>query len=54
MNEALADTRDDSTPKKLDESLPNPERGIFHIQNAEYWAFYNLEQVSRDRQVYFH
>lgn len=31
------------TPKTLDESLPNAERGIFHIQKAEYWAFYNLE-----------
>ncbi|KAM0629083.1 hypothetical protein ACHAQF_005950, partial [Verticillium nonalfalfae] len=30
------------TPKALDESLPNSERGIFHIQNANYWAFYNL------------
>lgn len=32
-----------STPKKLDEALPNKERGIFHIQDASYWAFYNLE-----------
>lgn len=32
-----------STPKALDEALPNSERGIFHIQNAQYWAFYNLE-----------
>ena len=31
------------TPKALDESLPNAQRGIFHIQNAQYWAFYNLE-----------
>lgn len=34
------------TPKGLDESLPNSERGIFHIQNANYWAFYDLEYVS--------
>lgn len=31
------------TPKALDEALPNSERGIFHIQNANYWAFYDLE-----------
>jgi hypothetical protein len=31
------------TPKALNEALPNAERGIFHIQNAQYWAFYNLE-----------
>lgn len=31
------------TPYGLDESLPNKERGIFHIQNANYWKFYNLE-----------
>lgn len=35
-----------STPYGLDESLPNSERGIFHIQNANYWAFYDLEYVS--------
>jgi hypothetical protein len=34
------------TPKALDESLPNAERGIFHIQNAQYWKFYDLEFVS--------
>lgn len=33
------------TPKDLDESLPNKERGIFHIQDASYWAFYDLECV---------
>lgn len=31
------------TPYGLDESLPNKERGIFHIQYANYWKFYNLE-----------
>lgn len=34
------------TPYGLDESLPNKERGIFHIQYANYWKFYNLELVS--------
>ena len=34
-----------STPYGLDESLPNDERGIFHIEDAEYWAFYDLEYV---------
>src|SRR5262245_40877281 len=29
------------TPYGLDESLPNGERGIFHIEDAEYWEFYN-------------
>lgn len=33
------------TPYGVGESLPNKERGIFHIQNANYWAFYNLEYV---------
>jgi hypothetical protein len=32
-----------STLYGLDQSLPNAERGIFHIQNANYWKFYNLE-----------
>lgn len=31
------------TPYGLDESLPNKERGVFHIQYANYWKFYNLE-----------
>jgi hypothetical protein len=31
------------TPKELDEALPNPERGIFHIEGAEWWEFYDLE-----------
>jgi hypothetical protein len=35
-----------STPKALGESLPNAERGVFHIQNAEWWSFHNLEYVS--------
>lgn len=32
-----------STPMGLDESLPNPQRGIFHIQNAGFWQFFDLE-----------
>ncbi|KAI0183077.1 pectin lyase fold/virulence factor [Xylaria flabelliformis] len=31
------------TPYGLDESLPNGERGIFHIEGGNYWYFYNLE-----------
>lgn len=31
------------TPYGLDESLPNNERGILHIENGNYWKFYNLE-----------
>jgi hypothetical protein len=32
-----------STPYGLDESLPNKERGILHIEGGNYWYFYNLE-----------
>lgn len=31
------------TPMDLDESLPNPDRGIFHIEGADWWEFYDLE-----------
>ena len=31
------------TPYGLDESLPNGERGILHIEKGNYWKFYNLE-----------
>jgi hypothetical protein len=31
------------TPYALDASLPNKERGAFHIEKADYWKFYNLE-----------
>lgn len=34
-----------STPYGLDQSLPNGERGILHIEGANYWKFYNLEYV---------
>ena len=33
------------TPYGLDESLPNKERGTFHIEKGNYWKFYNLEYV---------
>jgi hypothetical protein len=31
------------TPYGLDVSLPNKERGTFHIEKGNYWKFYNLE-----------
>ncbi|KIY66982.1 polysaccharide lyase family 9 protein [Cylindrobasidium torrendii FP15055 ss-10] len=40
------------TPYGLDESLPNGERGILHIQNANYWKFYNLELINGPYGVY--
>ncbi|KAH7374697.1 pectin lyase fold/virulence factor [Plectosphaerella cucumerina] len=40
------------TPKALNEALPNGERGIFHIQNAQYWAFYNLELINGPYGIY--
>ncbi|KAF4784685.1 pectate lyase [Colletotrichum scovillei] len=40
------------TPKALDEALPNSERGIFHIQNANYWAFYDLELINGPYGIY--
>jgi hypothetical protein len=33
------------TPYGLDVSLPNEERGTFHIEKGNYWKFYNLEYV---------
>lgn len=35
-----------STPYGLDESLPNKERGILHIEGANYWSFSDLEYVA--------
>lgn len=32
-----------STPAALDAALANPDRGIFHIQNANYWRFIAIE-----------
>ncbi|KAJ4300972.1 hypothetical protein N0V90_003061 [Kalmusia sp. IMI 367209] len=40
------------TPYGLDESLPNKERGIFHIQYANYWKFYNLELINGPYGIY--
>ncbi|OLN87139.1 Pectate lyase L 4 [Colletotrichum chlorophyti] len=40
------------TPKALNEALPNSERGIFHIQNANYWAFYDLELINGPYGIY--
>ncbi|KAH7176961.1 family 9 polysaccharide lyase [Dactylonectria macrodidyma] len=40
------------TPKALDEALPNKERGIFHIQDANYWAFYDLELINGPYGIY--
>ncbi|KAK7181462.1 hypothetical protein DPSP01_013474 [Paraphaeosphaeria sporulosa] len=40
------------TPYGLDESLPNKERGVFHIQNVNYWKFYNLELINGPYGIY--
>ncbi|RGP77241.1 hypothetical protein FLONG3_4756 [Fusarium longipes] len=40
------------TPKAFGESLPNTERGVFHIQNAEWWSFYNLEIINGPYGIY--
>ncbi|KAF7542113.1 hypothetical protein G7054_g30 [Neopestalotiopsis clavispora] len=40
------------TPYGLDESLPNDERGILHIEGANYWKFYNLELINGPYGVY--
>jgi parallel beta-helix repeat protein len=40
------------TPKKLNEDLPNKERGIFHVQNAEYWEFFDLELTNGPYGMY--
>ncbi|KAH7467892.1 hypothetical protein FOMA001_g15439 [Fusarium oxysporum f. sp. matthiolae] len=40
------------TPKAVGESLPNAERGVFHIQNAEWWSFYNLEIINGPYGIY--
>ncbi|CEF77871.1 hypothetical protein SNK03_005730 [Fusarium graminearum] len=38
--------------KAVGESLPNAERGVFHIQNAEWWSFYNLEIINGPYGIY--
>ncbi|KAI0442255.1 polysaccharide lyase family 9 protein [Xylaria telfairii] len=40
------------TPYGLDESLPNGERGILHIEGGNYWYFYNLELINGPYGVY--
>ncbi|ETS74887.1 hypothetical protein PFICI_13371 [Pestalotiopsis fici W106-1] len=40
------------TPYGLDESLPNNERGILHIEGADYWKFYNLELINGPYGIY--
>ncbi|RHZ55171.1 putative pectate lyase [Aspergillus thermomutatus] len=40
------------TPAALDASLPNDDRGILHIQNANYWQFYDLELINGPYGVY--
>lgn len=40
------------TPAPLDASLPNEDRGILHIQNANYWQFYDLELIHGPYGVY--
>ncbi|RYP74916.1 hypothetical protein DL771_002700 [Monosporascus sp. 5C6A] len=41
-----------STPYGVGQSLPNNERGILHIENANYWRFYNLELINGPYAVY--
>ncbi|KAH9860389.1 hypothetical protein J1614_011720, partial [Plenodomus biglobosus] len=40
------------TPYGLDESLPNKERGILHIEKGNYWKFYNLELINGPYGIY--
>ncbi|KAH8594664.1 pectate lyase [Bisporella sp. PMI_857] len=40
------------TPAAVGGSLANADRGIFHIQNANYWRFYNLEFINGPYGVY--
>ncbi|KAL2825039.1 hypothetical protein BDW59DRAFT_172543 [Aspergillus cavernicola] len=40
------------TPAELDASLDNVDRGILHIQDAEYWEFYDLELINGPYGVY--
>lgn len=40
------------TPYGVGESLPNAERGILHIEKANYWKFYNLELINGPYGVY--
>ncbi|OBT58007.1 hypothetical protein VE04_02534 [Pseudogymnoascus sp. 24MN13] len=40
------------TPYGLDESLPNKERGILHIEGGNYWKFYNIELINGPYGIY--
>ncbi|KAL5048596.1 hypothetical protein BDW71DRAFT_195887 [Aspergillus fruticulosus] len=40
------------TPADLDASLANADRGILHIQDADYWEFYDLELINGPYGVY--
>ncbi|KAB8075220.1 pectate lyase [Aspergillus leporis] len=40
------------TPTELNGSLANKDRGILHIQDAEYWEFYDLELINGPYGVY--
>ncbi|KAL5333532.1 hypothetical protein BJX70DRAFT_392121 [Aspergillus crustosus] len=40
------------TPADLDASLANGDRGILHIEDAEYWEFYDLELINGPYGVY--
>lgn len=40
------------TPYGLDESLPNAERGILHIEGANYWKFYKITLINGPYGVY--
>ncbi|KAF3919109.1 hypothetical protein ABW21_db0206089 [Orbilia brochopaga] len=40
------------TPAALDAALDNPDRGIFHIQNANYWTFKSLELINGPYGIY--
>ncbi|KAK2752793.1 hypothetical protein FQN55_005925 [Onygenales sp. PD_40] len=40
------------TPADLDASLPNEERGIFHIQNVSYWRFIGIELINGPYGIY--
>ncbi|RYO82846.1 hypothetical protein DL766_006292 [Monosporascus sp. MC13-8B] len=40
------------TPYGVGKSLPNNERGILHIEGANYWKFYNLELINGPYGIY--
>ncbi|KAH6684942.1 pectate lyase L [Plectosphaerella plurivora] len=40
------------TPMALDAALPNPQRGIFHIEKANYWKIYKLTFINGPYGVY--